>query len=150
MKMVKEATFNELEEADPVRQRLEAAGIQADIKDRRKHHHFWGMAPPIAAVHLRVPKQQYEQADHLLHTWDSSEGILKCAIRCPECDSFHVEFPQFTRKFLSTRIEAGLFMLHILERRFYCKDCHYTWPLVVEVPKPLDPLGWPARGKGTA
>src|ERR1043165_7592374 len=129
MKMVTEATFNELEDAEPLKSRLEAAGIRAEIKDERKLQKYWFMSDPLAGVHLQVDRDQFELATKYLREWDAAEGILKHAIHCPACGSSRVEFPQFTRKFVSPSFYAVLCALHLFERRFYCEDCHFTWPL---------------------
>jgi hypothetical protein len=147
MKMVNEATFNEPEEAEPLRQRLEAVGIHADILDERNLQKYWFMSDPLAGVHLRVERAQLETADALLHKWDSAEGALKSALHCPACDSPRVDFPQFTRKFVSPGIYAVLCALHLFERKFYCNDCHYTWPLSHKLEPKTDLLGWPVREK---
>lgn len=38
----------------------------------------------------------------------------------------------------------GVFMaMRILPRKFYCFDCHYTWPTVTWLYRKRDILGWP-------
>src|SRR5207247_6872307 len=145
MKMVTEATFNEPEDAEPLKQRLEAAGIHAEIKDERKLQKYWFMSDPLAGVHLRVDREQFEMAGQLLRQWDASEGVLKHAIHCPACGSSRVEFPQFTRKFVSPGLYAVLCALGLFERRFYCEDCHFTCPLSQKLEPPTDLLGWPMK-----
>ena len=147
MKMVTEATFNEVEDAEPLQKRLEAAGIRAEIQDERKLQKYWFMSDALAGVHLRVDRSQFEEASRLLREWDASEGVLKHAILCPACNSSRVEFPQFTRKFVSPGFYAVLCALHLFERRFYCEDCHFTWPLHQKLERPTDLLGWPLKPK---
>lgn len=150
MKMVTELTFNEPEEAAPLQARLAAAGIRAEIHDERKRQRFLFMADPLAGVHLRVRRDQLETAHKLIHDWDASEGVLKAALRCPGCGSSRLEFPQFTRKFVSPGIYAILCALHVFERRFYCEECHLTWPLSEKLPLRTDVLGWPVRTTAAA
>jgi len=147
MKMVTEATFNKPEEAEPLKKRLEAAGIRAEIQDERKLQRYWFMSEPLAGVHLRVDRNQYENASRLLHDWDAAEGVLKNAVHCPACSSSRVEFPQFTRKFVSPGFYAVLCALHVFERKFYCEDCHFTWPVQQKIDQPTDLLGWPVKEK---
>jgi hypothetical protein len=150
MKMVNEATFNEPEDAEPLRKRLEAAGIHTDIQDERNLQRYWFISDPLAGVHLRVERGHLEKADALLHQWDSAEGVLKSAVHCPACDSPRVDFPQFTRKFVSPAFYAVLCALHLFERKFYCNDCHYTWPASQKLEPKTDRLGWPIREKAPA
>jgi transposase-like protein len=105
------------------------------------------MSDPLAGVHLRVGRSQYETASNLLHEWDLAEGVLQDAVHCPACKSSRVEFPQFTRKFVSTGFYAVLCALRIFERRFYCDDCHFTWPVNQKAEVPTDLLGWPVKSK---
>jgi hypothetical protein len=40
-----------------------------------------------------------------------------------------VDYPQFTRKSLLTNVAMGLIAeLRLVEREYYCEDCHFTWP----------------------
>lgn len=143
--MVTEVTFNKPEEAEPLKKRLEAAGIRAEIQDERKHQRYWFISEPLAGVHLRVGRSQYENASRLLREWNASDGVLKNAVHCPACSSSRVEFPQFTRKFVSPSFYAVLCDLHIFERKFYCEDCHFTWPVQKKIDPPTDLLGWPVK-----
>jgi hypothetical protein len=145
--MVTEATFNEPEEAEPLKRRLEAAGIHADIQDERKLQKYWFLSHPLAGVHLRVDSRQFELASQLLREWDAAEGVLRNAIHCPACGSSRVEFPQCTRKFVTPSLYAVLCALHLFERRFYCENCHFTWPASEKLPPQTDILGWPMKGR---
>ncbi|HSU54074.1 MAG TPA: hypothetical protein VLT36_08465, partial [Candidatus Dormibacteraeota bacterium] len=78
---------------------------------------------------LEVPAEQFERAENLLLQWDSTEGACSEAIRCPECRSLRIQYPQFTRKSLMTNFFLGMAAeLHLIDREFYCEDCHFTWP----------------------
>jgi len=147
MNMVTEATFNELEQAQTLKQRLEAAGLRAEIHDERKLQRFWFMSENFAGVHLRVDKRDYAAAKKLLEEWDAREGILRTAVHCPSCQSLRVEYPQFTRKFVSPTIYAFLCAIGLFQKKFYCQECHFTWPPTEKIHPPTDLLGWPVRPK---
>jgi hypothetical protein len=150
MHWVTEATFHKPEDAASLKQRLEAAGIKTHIQDERRRQKFWFLADPLAGVHLQVDRSDYETARRLLEQWDDGEGALRDAVHCPVCRSSRIEFPQFTRKFVSPSIYAVLCALHLFDRKFYCQDCHYTWPARTRGETPTDILGWPIKGKGAA
>jgi hypothetical protein len=122
------ATFNTLEPARQLQERLRQARCDAVIHDESRLERFWFMSSPLAAVHVEVTSRDYLPACKLIAEWDSREGVLGEAVRCPECGSSRVEFPQIPRKFLMPVAEAVLMALRILPRRFYCLDCHCTWP----------------------
>src|SRR5438094_747926 len=143
MEPVTVATFNELEEAEPLRRRLEQAGIAAHIHDERRLQRFFFLCRPLAGVRLRVDKKDYTRAENLSHEWDKQSGDLRDAIRCPECGSSRIEYPQFSRRFTWGGIAAVFAALGCFERKFFCKDCHYTWPAKVKVEPKTDLLGWP-------
>jgi len=135
-------TFNEPEQAQPARQKLAQAGVSAEIYDERKLQKVWLVREPLAGIRLRVDRKDYERAQELLRGW-ADTGALRDAIHCIECGSSRVEYPQFTRKFVLPGFGALLCLVGLMEREFYCEDCHYTWPTKVKVPPDLDLLGWP-------
>ena len=109
--------------------RLAASGIQAEIHDELRLEKLWLVSKPSAGVRLEVPGGQFERAEQLLLDWDAAEGALREAIRCPECQSLRVDYPQFTRKSMLTNVAMGMAAnLGLVEREYYCQDCHFTWP----------------------
>jgi hypothetical protein len=137
------ATFNELEQAEPLRRRLQEAGFTAEIHDERNLQKWYFLAPALAGIRLRVPKERHAEARRLVQEWHTREGVLRDAIICPECGSSRIEFPQFSRHFLWGGIAAVFAALGCFERKFFCKDCNYTWPAKVKVVPKTDVLGWP-------
>ena len=81
---------------------------------------------------LEVPEKEFERSEQMLIDWNR-EGMLCDAIRCPQCGSFRLQFPQFARKsnipnvFIGLAAEVGL-----VEKDFYCEDCR------LKSPKPSD------------
>jgi len=141
------ATFNELEPAQKLRERLQQAGIPANINDESKVERFWFMSEPLASIHIEVPQPKYLEARKLIENWNQADGALHSAVRCPECESSRVEFPQITRKFITPALGGLLMAMRMIKREFYCLDCHYTWPLSVALKPRLDVLGWPSDSK---
>ena len=79
---------------------------------------------------------------------EKSSDLMREAVRCPECLSSRIEFPQITRKFLTPALCQVLLMaVHIMPRLYYCMDCHFTWPKVSKPEPELDVLGWPLNSK---
>lgn len=150
MNMVTEATFNEQEQAQSLQKRLESAGIKAEVHDERKLQRFWFISEPFAGIHLRVDTRDYQAAKKLLEEWDAQEGILRTAVHCPACRSSRVQYPQFTRKFVSPTIYAFLCAVGLFQKKFYCEECHFTWPPTEKHYPPTDLLGWPIKEKSAA
>ena len=146
MKPVTVLTFNEPERPEPVKTRLELAGIPAAIHDERAIQKFCYLSEPLAGIHVRVDRKDYERAQKLLREWARTDGVLRDAIHCPDCGSSRVEYPQFTRKFVLPAFGALLCAIGgLIERQFYCEDCHYTWSTKAKVLPELDLLGWPKK-----
>jgi hypothetical protein len=112
-----------------LKRRLDAAGIPAGVHNERKLQRFWFLAKkPYASVQLQVAKEQMQSAQETLREWQTSDGALHDAIRCPSCGSLRVEYPQMTRKFvLPTLVAHVLHFLGLLDHKFYCDDCQLTW-----------------------
>jgi hypothetical protein len=129
MKTIPVATFNGRRQAEPLQKRLAASGIQAEIRDELRHARLWFVSRPEIGVRLEAPAAQCERAHQLLHAWDTTEGALREAIRCPECGSLRVDYPQYTEKSLLTNLAMGLAAeLRLIVKECYCRDCQYTWP----------------------
>jgi hypothetical protein len=130
------ALFEHRSDAEAYQKRLKDAGFDARIHDIAK----------IKIARLEVPSDQFERAHQQVVSWDTSEDGIHGAIRCPECKSLRVDFPQYTHKTALPNMLVG-FLANIgaVEKEFYCHDCHYTWskdhPELVAT-KPTAPPGY--------
>lgn len=147
MKTIPVATFNELEPARNLQDRLNKSGIPAVIHDESKLERFWFMSEPAAAIHVEVRQPDYLSARRLIAGWHEQSQILNHAVCCPECGSPRIEFPQITRKFLMPVIEAFLMAAHLMPREYYCLDCQYCWPKTRPPKREFDILGFPYDSK---
>ncbi|MEO8427922.1 MAG: DUF2007 domain-containing protein [Verrucomicrobiota bacterium] len=131
MNMITVATFNKREQAEPLRQRLEAAAIHAEIHDEHRFEWLWFVFKPLAAIRLKVHKKDFETARTLLNELDATEGVLRDSVRCPQCRSSRIEYPQFTRKGVLPNLVGGLASaVGFIDKEFYCQECQHTWPPV--------------------
>ena len=129
MNRIPVARFSSRFYAEPLRQRLVQAGIPAEVHEELRLEKLWFVSRGSAGARLDAPAGQFERACQLLLDWDAAEGALRDAIRCPECKSLRVDYPQFTRKSFTPNLIMGLSAkIGLVEKEFYCQDCHYTWP----------------------
>ena len=64
----------------------------------------------------------------MIERWENAEGTLKKSVRCPQCHSSRVEYPQMTRKsILPVLIGHLLIALRVMPKEYYCQDCQFTW-----------------------
>jgi hypothetical protein len=139
MKDMTIASFDEQDKADHLRERLKQAGIDCEVFDESKLQKYWFLSKPHAAVKLRVAVEEFDKARQLLNGLDAVEDALHDAVRCPQCGSSRLEYPQFTRKFVTPTFVEIFCLLHLMEREFYCEDCQFTWPdHPVKMPPPWD------------
>jgi hypothetical protein len=129
METIPLALFGDRKKAEPVQQRLVQAGFNASINDRPRLTCLWFESHDTAGVRVEVPADQFGNAEQFLLNWDAAEGALDQAIRCPECHSLRVDYPQYAKHSLLTNLGMGLLaQVGFVEKDYYCEDCHYTWP----------------------
>ena len=147
--LTKLAAFNELEPADALVARLRSSGLEADVHDESNQQKWqlWNLSPH-AHLHVRVSVDQEEKAHERLTAWAAEAGTDLGALRCPDCGSFKIEYPQFSRKTLVGALPAALAAAGVIERGYYCEACHLTWPAEPPKPEPaLDILNWPKKAQ---
>ena len=70
MNKVSVASFNEKDEAEAVKNRLEQAGIRAEVYDESNLQRFWFNAEPFAGKKVRVDEKDFEKAKLTLDSLD--------------------------------------------------------------------------------
>jgi transposase-like protein len=126
--MVTIATFNEPVKAKSLKQRFQQAGVRTDIHNEGHLQQVAFMSRPQANVKLMVDDDDFERAQSLMVEWEKNEpDIATAMIRCPQCNSSNIEYPQMTRKAITPGMISLLWALRILPKEFYCQDCHFTW-----------------------
>jgi len=139
------ASFNNDRPARLLRDRFEHAGIAAKLKDDFFLQRFIFFVKPAATKKVYVDINHFDRARGLLRDWDQTEQVLNDAVRCPECNSPRIEYPQYTRKFVTPLVIEWLISFGA-DKAYYCVDCHYTWPRVVKTQPDLDILGFKKPG----
>jgi len=135
MKKVPIVMFSDRVKAQPVRQRFIESGINAEFNSAPKLPMLWLVSGRQCGIRIEVPTEHLAAAEELLLAWDEAEGLLREAVRCPECRSFRVEYPQYAKHSLLTNFFMGLSAsLGFGEKDYYCEDCHFTWPKEVTRP----------------
>ena len=141
------ATFNEAGPAEALKDRLDKAGLHAEVMDESSTQAIFFMSrEPRAHMRVRVRKEEFETAKKLIRDWEK-DGVMSLAVRCPQCGSSRVEYPQFSRRTAGSVFFALLAAAHLIPREYYCEDCQFTWPDKIQPDPPKDPLNWPHQSK---
>jgi transposase-like protein len=126
--MVTIATFNEPAKAKDLKARFHQAGLRADIHNEGPLQQVGFMSKPQANAKVMVDDNDFEKAQGLMVEWEATDPVIASAlIRCPQCGSSRIEYPQMTRKFMTPAVVAVLCALKIIPKEFYCQDCYFTW-----------------------
>jgi len=121
------ATYNEQAKAKHLKERLQQAGLKADVINEAHLQKTVFMSKPQASVKVKVEDGDYDAADKLVREWETSDPEVGAALPCPRRGSPRVEYPQMTRKFLTPALTGLLFAIGIFPKEFYCEVCHFTW-----------------------
>jgi transposase-like protein len=126
--MVTIATFNDPAKAKHLKQRFQQAGLKADVYNEGHLQQVAFMSRPQANVKVKVEDEDFEKAQSLMVAWEAADpDVASAMIRCPQCGSASIEYPQLTRKAITPAMASVLFALKIFPKEFYCEDCHFTW-----------------------
>jgi hypothetical protein len=142
------ATFSDLEKAQEVSNRLAQAGIPSEVIDESKLQKYWFLSKPLAADKVMVHEKDFDTARSVLRAADAQDRVLNGELRCPQCGSANIEYPQFTRKFITTTLVEVFCLLHLIDKTFFCKQCQHTWPASVALRQETNVLNWPVKNKG--
>jgi len=128
MTKMRVAVFENQAQAETTRECLVRAGIHAELHSGSALAKLWFVPKEQSGFRIEVPAKDAQRARHFLTQWEAEHGSLKGAIHCPDCKSLRIEFPQFTEESLLTNVAMGLMAeCRLVEREFYCEDCHCMW-----------------------
>ncbi len=126
--MVTIATFNDPTKARQLKRRFQDAGLRADVHNEAPLQQVGFMSRPQANAKVMVEDTDFESAQNLMVEWEATDPDISAAlVRCPQCSSSNIEYPQMTRKFMTPALVGVLCALKIIPKEFYCQDCHFTW-----------------------
>lgn len=139
------ATFNERAPADRLANHLREAGFNADVFDESDAQKWLLLnIEPRAHMRVRVDKDNGDRAIELLQKWErEGSDLMRDAVKCPQCGSSRIEYPQFSRRTLMSAFPAALAAAGWIEKQCYCEACAFTWDPTPKPPPKLDILNWP-------
>ncbi len=107
--MVTIATFNDSAKARQLKRRFQDAGLRADVHNEAPLQQVGFMSRPQANAKVMVEDADFEKAQNLMVEWEATDPDISAAlVRCPQCSSSNIEYPQMTRKFMTPVLLPGL------------------------------------------
>jgi len=104
--MVTIATFNDPAKARQLKRRFQDAGLRADVHNEAPLQQVGFMSRPLANAKVMVEDTDFENAQNLMVEWEATDPDISAAlVRCPQCSSSNIEYPQMTRKFMPFYLE---------------------------------------------
>ena len=126
--MVTIATFDDAAKAKHLKERFQQSAVRADVLTEGRMQAAASHADQHANIRVQVEEADFAKAQNLMVEWEKSDPDIGGAIRCPQCGSPRIHYPQLARKFPFISGLAGILLaLKIIPKEFYCEDCHYTW-----------------------
>src|SRR5947208_13871192 len=121
--MVTLATVNEPAKARQLTRRVQDAGIKADVHNEAPLQQVGFMSRPQANAKVMVEDVDFEKAQEQMIEWEATDPDISAAlIRCPQCGSSNIEYPQMTRKFMTTALVGVLCAKKIIPKVYYYQD----------------------------
>ena len=122
------AVFEDLTDGQGLETFLQTRGLEARTYDDKLVRVFLFLRPPRVTYRVQVRRSALHHADELVAGLALEK--VRRAIRCPDCHSLHIVYPQMTRKFILPTILLHLCVIfRIVEHECYCEQCHYDWQL---------------------
>lgn len=143
MEKVTILTTDDRNEAEVIRARLAEEGLASTLRDDRWVQRILFLsAHPHASEKVMVDRADYERAMEVLQGMRDKGDAPKTEVSCPECGSAEVEFPQMTRKFLTTALAELLMAAGVFPEEYYCVHCQHTWAAKPDPNPQRDVLNW--------
>ena len=101
---------------------------------------------PRATYRVQVRDHFSKMATEILKAGEPP--VLEKAIRCPDCGSLRINYPQMTRRFLLPTVFLHLgIIFRIIHHQAYCEACHCMWslPKAEHPPAPAPIISHPHR-----
>lgn len=128
------AAFDTMPPANALAKALSDGGIKAAVQDETADQTLrFFTASHHAQFRVMVPPDDVPKAIEALTRMErlAPEHAFECpvsqVIRCPDCQSTLVEFPQFSRNTIVGALPAIAASVGLIEQDFFCRNCNFTW-----------------------
>ncbi len=135
------ASFDRLPPAENLVHSLHEKGIEAGLDNETTDQALrFFTGKPHAQYRVTVPEPMVDQALAELAKLPplpverAHECPVTQVIRCPDCGSTQVEYPQFSRNTIVGALPSIASSIGLIEKDFFCRICNYTWAPLKDTP----------------
>lgn len=127
--MITIASFDNTEQAELLKGRLDLAGIPAFVADKGVVGNAWVYSNAVGGVRVQVEEKDLPRVRSFLEASGecTSEMAALSAYRCPFCGSTKVEFRRLSKTFFWLSLLVLAVPLALYRPRCHCLDCGKTW-----------------------
>ena len=124
------AAFERRQAAEDLAAFLQGQNIPAALVDLTVSMPGNALSADFAKYQVRVPEDNAPAAVNATSHTPEGLKLIDPAIRCPECGSFRVQYPEFPRNFVVPFIFRLLAKSGIVQGSYACLTCKFEWPPV--------------------
>lgn len=127
--MITVASFDNTEQAELLRIRLEEGGIQACVTDAAIVSLNWMYSNAVGGVKVQIADRDAEKAKRLLEDIRRNTPPPEplSTFTCPHCGSTKVEYRRISKRFFMLSLLLLGVPLALYHPRHHCLDCCKTW-----------------------
>lgn len=122
------AAYEKKEDAEKMHQFLVSKGLKAMLVDLTVQQAENAIPPDFARYQVQVPEADEKAADESALSSDEGILLLQSAIKCPECGSLRIVYPNIPRNFLVSAVMRVMVKMHVLDGQYLCMSCQHEWP----------------------
>ena len=121
------AAFENKQAAEALTGYLQENNVHAALVDLTVSMPGNALPADFAKYQVRVPEPDAPAAVQATSHSDAGVNLMKPAIRCPECGSVRVRYPEMPRNFLLPFVFRLLVKSGIVQGAYACLTCKFEW-----------------------
>jgi hypothetical protein len=127
--MITVASYDNIEQAELLRIRLEERGVSAYVSDSAVVALNWMYSNAVGGVKVQVDEADIDKVRSLLTEWEEPdiEQALLSEYHCPFCGSSKVESRKISRTFFMLSLLLLGVPLALYRPEHHCLECCKTW-----------------------
>lgn len=122
------AAYEKKEDAENMHRYLVSKNVPAAFVDLTVQEAENAIPPEFARYQVQVPENDEKAAEQAVHGSEEGIQLLQPAVKCPECGSLRIIYPNIPRNFLVSAVMRVMVKMHVLDGQYLCMSCQHEWP----------------------